>query len=131
MEHQNLSSQSINTVNNSIQKKSENCYFMGNGVKIPLQLASFLDYKISYRYSHVFRRTITCSPRINLKKIVLQTGKLRFISSNRATIRILIKIDYAINSTSTENFKMNQWENLRKLNGCHHRFVLFWTRRNV
>jgi len=121
MEHQNLSSQSINTVNNSIQKKSENCYFMGNGVKIPLQLASFLDYKIYYGHSHVREKTpnydctitlknctITCFPRINLKKIVLQTGKLRFISSNRATIRILIKIDYAINSTSTENFKMNQ-----------------------
>ena len=42
---------------------------MGNGVKISLQLASFLDYKISYEYSHVrekisnydctVRRTIT------------------------------------------------------------------------
>lgn len=94
---------------------------MGNGVTIPLKLASFLDYKISYRYSHVrektsnydctVRRTITCSPRINLKTIVPQTGKLRFLLSNRATIRTLFKIDDAINSTLSGNLKK---ESMRK-----------------
>ena len=94
---------------------------MGNGVTIPIKLASFLDYKISYRYSHVrektlnydctVRRTITCSPRINLNTIVPQTGKLRFLLSNRATTRTLFKIDDAINSTLSGNLKK---ESMRK-----------------
>jgi len=111
-------SQSINTINNSIQKRSSNSYFMGDGVRIPLQLTSFPDYKISYERSPVREKTseydcnvssknctTTCSPRINLKTIVPQTGKLRVISSNGATIRTLFKIDDAMNSTSIGNLK--------------------------